>query len=144
MYKMNYLLPVQVGAIDMAFPRLNNISFWLLPPSLILLLLSSLVENGTTELNFNFDIHDDFYFLSSLLTKLGSRNSLTLKQRSLFEIPTNSYQFQAFIGLLLGDGHIHKNRSKKNKQTGKRTLNSRFQFAQSTIHSDYFFYVYNI
>jgi cytochrome c oxidase subunit 1 len=30
----------------MAFPRLNNISFWLLPPSLILLLLSSLVENG--------------------------------------------------------------------------------------------------
>ena len=31
----------------MAFPRLNNISFWLLPPSLILLLLSSLVEQGT-------------------------------------------------------------------------------------------------
>jgi cytochrome c oxidase subunit 1 len=23
----NYLLPIQVGAIDMAFPRLNNISF---------------------------------------------------------------------------------------------------------------------
>jgi len=42
----NYLLPVQIGGIDMAFPRLNNISFWLLPPSLILLLLSSLVENG--------------------------------------------------------------------------------------------------
>src|SRR6195256_2268184 len=31
----------------MAFPRLNNISFWLLPPSLILLLVSSLVENGS-------------------------------------------------------------------------------------------------
>src|SRR5260221_10006509 len=42
----NYLLPVQCGAPDMAFPRLNNISFWLLPPSLILLLVSSLVENG--------------------------------------------------------------------------------------------------
>jgi cytochrome c oxidase subunit 1 len=42
----NYMLPVQVGAADMAFPRLNNISFWLLPPSLILLLVSSLVENG--------------------------------------------------------------------------------------------------
>ena len=42
----NYLLPVQIGAPDMAFPRLNNISFWLLPPSLILLLLSSLVEDG--------------------------------------------------------------------------------------------------
>jgi cytochrome c oxidase subunit 1 len=23
----NYILPVQIGAVDMAFPRLNNISF---------------------------------------------------------------------------------------------------------------------
>lgn len=42
----NYLVPVQIGAVDMSFPRLNNISFWLLPPSLVLLLVSSLVENG--------------------------------------------------------------------------------------------------
>lgn len=35
-----------IGAVDMAFPRLNNISFWLLPPSLILLLSSSLLEGG--------------------------------------------------------------------------------------------------
>lgn len=33
----NFLLPIMIGAVDMAFPRLNNISFWLLPPSLILL-----------------------------------------------------------------------------------------------------------
>lgn len=42
----NYLLPVQVGAVDMAFPRLNNISFWLLPPSLLLLLVSAIIEQG--------------------------------------------------------------------------------------------------
>jgi len=42
----NYFLPVHCGAVDMAFPRLNNISFWLLIPSLTLLLLSALVENG--------------------------------------------------------------------------------------------------
>ena len=42
----NYLVPVQIGSPDMAFPRLNNISFWLLPPSLILLLASAFVENG--------------------------------------------------------------------------------------------------
>ena len=42
----NYFLPVHCGSPDMAFPRLNNISFWLLPPSLLLLLLSSLIENG--------------------------------------------------------------------------------------------------
>ena len=42
----NYFLPVQIGAVDMAFPRLNNISFWLLPSSILLLLLSALVEQG--------------------------------------------------------------------------------------------------
>uniref|UniRef100_UPI0030E352B1 cytochrome c oxidase subunit I n=1 Tax=Anomala aulax TaxID=1198227 RepID=UPI0030E352B1 len=42
----NWLVPLMLGAPDMAFPRMNNMSFWLLPPSLTLLLMSSLVENG--------------------------------------------------------------------------------------------------
>nr|URW97654.1 cytochrome c oxidase subunit I [Songthela sp.] len=42
----NWLVPLMLGAPDMAFPRLNNLSFWLLPPSLLLLLTSSLVEMG--------------------------------------------------------------------------------------------------
>ncbi len=42
----NWLIPLYIGAPDMAFPRLNNISFWLLPPALMLLLGSSLVEQG--------------------------------------------------------------------------------------------------
>lgn len=42
----NWFVPIMIGAVDMAFPRLNNISFWLLPPSLLLLLLSALVEAG--------------------------------------------------------------------------------------------------
>ena len=29
----NYFVPIQLGALDKAFPRLNNISFWLLPVS---------------------------------------------------------------------------------------------------------------
>jgi len=32
----NYVLPLLIGADDMAFPRLNAIGFWLLPPSLLL------------------------------------------------------------------------------------------------------------
>jgi len=43
---MNFFVPLLIGAVDMAFPRLNNISFWLLPPSLLLLLSSSFVESG--------------------------------------------------------------------------------------------------
>nr|WGO58199.1 cytochrome c oxidase subunit I [Allacta transversa] len=42
----NWLVPLMLGAPDMAFPRMNNMSFWLLPPSLTLLLTSSMVENG--------------------------------------------------------------------------------------------------
>lgn len=42
----NYLLPVQVGAPDMAYPRLNNLSWWLLLPSLILIVSSLCVEQG--------------------------------------------------------------------------------------------------
>nr|APX40383.1 cytochrome c oxidase subunit 1 [Cryptocephalus schaefferi] len=42
----NWLVPLMLGAPDMAFPRMNNMSFWLLPPSLVLLLMSSIVENG--------------------------------------------------------------------------------------------------
>nr|YP_009251339.1 cytochrome c oxidase subunit I [Bicellonychia lividipennis]AIQ80136.1 cytochrome c oxidase subunit I [Bicellonychia lividipennis] len=42
----NWLVPLMLGAPDMAFPRMNNMSFWLLPPSITLLLMSSMVESG--------------------------------------------------------------------------------------------------
>jgi cytochrome c oxidase subunit 1 len=42
---MNYLVPIMVGASDMAFPRLNAFAYWLAPPAAILL-LSSLALGG--------------------------------------------------------------------------------------------------
>nr|AVX29567.1 cytochrome oxidase subunit 1 [Gonioctena intermedia] len=42
----NWLVPLMLGAPDMAFPRMNNMSFWLLPPSLFFLIMSSIVESG--------------------------------------------------------------------------------------------------
>nr|WDA98576.1 cytochrome c oxidase subunit I [Rhagonycha przewalskii] len=42
----NWLVPLMLGAPDMAFPRMNNMSFWFLPPSLMFLLMSSMVESG--------------------------------------------------------------------------------------------------
>lgn len=42
---MNYLIPLMIGAKDMAFPRLNAITFWLVPPA-GLLMISSLLAGG--------------------------------------------------------------------------------------------------
>lgn len=43
----NFFVPLMIGAPDMAFPRLNNVSFWMLPPSLLMILASTVVENGS-------------------------------------------------------------------------------------------------
>lgn len=42
----NLLLPIIIGATDIAYPRLNNISFWLLPPSIRLIIRSAIVGRG--------------------------------------------------------------------------------------------------
>jgi len=42
---MNYLVPLQIGAQDMAFPRLNAFSFWIAVPAAVLL-LSALFLGG--------------------------------------------------------------------------------------------------
>lgn len=39
----NYLIPLMVGAKDMAFPKLNAVAFWMIPPGGILLLSSFFV-----------------------------------------------------------------------------------------------------
>ncbi|PSB13098.1 cytochrome c oxidase subunit I [filamentous cyanobacterium CCP2] len=45
----NYLVPLMIGAQDMAFPRLNAIAFWLVPVFGILLLSSFLLPDGTAQ-----------------------------------------------------------------------------------------------
>ncbi len=42
----NWMVPMQVGAPDMALPRLNNLSFWILPFAFTLLLLTLFVPGG--------------------------------------------------------------------------------------------------
>ena len=42
----NWMIPLMIGASDMAFARMNNWSFWLLPPAAILLTGSLLVPGG--------------------------------------------------------------------------------------------------
>ena len=42
----NWLIPMQIGAPDMALPRLNNFSFWILPFAFVLLLSTLFVPGG--------------------------------------------------------------------------------------------------
>jgi cytochrome c oxidase subunit 1 len=44
----NWMIPLQIGASDMAFARMNNFSFWLLPPAGLLLLGSLLTPGGAS------------------------------------------------------------------------------------------------
>ena len=44
----NWMVPMQVGAPDMALPRMNNFSFWILPFAFTLLLGSLFVPGGGT------------------------------------------------------------------------------------------------
>ncbi|MBE9169576.1 cytochrome c oxidase subunit I [Pleurocapsales cyanobacterium LEGE 06147] len=45
----NYLIPLMIGAKDMAFPKLNAIAFWIIPFGGIFLLSSFLLPSGTAQ-----------------------------------------------------------------------------------------------
>lgn len=50
----NWMVPLQIGAPDMALPRLNNFSFWLLPVAFGMLLSTLLMEGGGPNFGWTF------------------------------------------------------------------------------------------
>ena len=50
----NWLVPMMVGAPDMALPRMNNLSFWILPFAFLLLLSTLLMEGGAPNFGWTF------------------------------------------------------------------------------------------
>ncbi|WP_218310519.1 cytochrome c oxidase subunit I [Alteromonas antoniana] len=50
----NWLVPMMIGAPDMALPRMNNWSFWILPFAFLILLSSLFVEGGGPAFGWTF------------------------------------------------------------------------------------------
>ncbi|MBI3146359.1 MAG: cbb3-type cytochrome c oxidase subunit I, partial [Pseudogulbenkiania sp.] len=66
----NWLLPLMIGAPDMAFARMNNWSFWLLPPAALLLLISFFVPGGAASAGWTL--------YAPLSTQMGMGMDLTI------------------------------------------------------------------
>jgi cytochrome c oxidase subunit 1 len=45
----NFLIPLMIGARDMAFPKLNMFSYWFMPPAMLFITYSFFVEGGSPE-----------------------------------------------------------------------------------------------
>ncbi len=50
----NWMIPLMIGAPDMALPRLNNFSFWILPFAFSLLLSTLFMEGGAPNFGWTF------------------------------------------------------------------------------------------
>ena len=50
----NWMIPMQVGAPDMALPRMNNWSFWILPFAFLILLSSLFMPGGAPNFGWTF------------------------------------------------------------------------------------------
>ncbi len=50
----NWLIPMMIGAPDMALPRMNNLSFWILPPTFLLLASTLFMEGGAPAAGWTF------------------------------------------------------------------------------------------
>ena len=50
----NWLIPMMIGAPDMALPRMNNWSFWILPGAFLILLSSLFMEGGGPAFGWTF------------------------------------------------------------------------------------------
>ena len=154
----NYLVPVQIGRPDMAFPRLNNISFWLLPPSLILLLASSLVEQGFFLLDFNpitlfFSFIHRYCYVRPVL-RLG-KGSIQIYYWSPLLFVSSPYRFNtvrhersAFSFLFLVSAQ-KRTRKAKSRNTGAhpnstRINNSRLRFGQGWVNVMFLFHVFSL
>jgi len=92
----NYMIPLLIGADDMAFPRVNAVGFWLLPPALLLV-------------RFGLVVQVTGQFLNLFLPEDAIRFFLTLREVSVgwtLYAPLSVTQPNPQIDLLLVGLHL--------------------------------------
>jgi len=67
----NYVLPLLIGADDMAFPRVNAIGFWLLPPALIMVRMGLMIQVLGQVLNLVLPADTIRFFLTMREVSIG-------------------------------------------------------------------------
>lgn len=115
----NYLIPLMIGAKDMAFPVLNGLAFWLVPPGGLLLLTSLIIDQppvaGWTSYPplslISGEVGEMMWILSILLlgtsSILGGINFVTtifkmrIKEMSLYDMPLFCWSMLATSLLIL-------------------------------------------
>jgi cytochrome c oxidase subunit 1 len=53
----NWIIPMQIGAPDMALPRMNNLSFWILPVAFGILISTFFMEGGRSLTSVGLSMH---------------------------------------------------------------------------------------
>lgn len=79
---MNFVIPLQLGVRDVAFPKLNSVSFWLTATGVLLINLSLFIGNFArtgwlvypplSELQFSPDVGVDYYLWSIQIAGVGT------------------------------------------------------------------------
>src|SRR5438876_854392 len=57
----NYMVPLMIGARDMAFPRVNLLGFWLIPASILLLIVGAPLAAAMILLEFDRQLGTQFF-----------------------------------------------------------------------------------
>jgi cytochrome c oxidase subunit I len=118
----NYLVPLMIGAHDVAFPRLNALSYWLFLLGGLIVLASFLTEGGAANSgwtgytplsgdNYSPNVGQDLWILGIHLTSLGSIagainflvtiHNMRTRGMSWMRIPIFVWTIEAYSVLLL-------------------------------------------
>ena len=89
----NWLIPMQIGAPDMAMPRMNNLSFWLLPVAFTILLSTAFMEGGLQD----SDGHSMLHFQQTILMwhSLFSQFIMNLLNYGVYQCNRNNYEHES-------------------------------------------------